>query len=147
MKKSCGIIVILNEKILLCHPTNSRWEGTYGVPKGKVEEGEEEIDCAVREFFEETGIKIDKEKLNTCSIIPYSNYQTGDIYYVQRFLGHKSILNTRIYIDLRNAYFQKGDEEFICRVATTIKEAEPLIVSGFEYVCEIGGARMFRKRK
>ena len=89
MKKSCGIIVILNEKILLCHPTNSRWEGTYGVPKGKVEEGEEEIDCAVREFFEETGIKIDKEKLNTCSIIPYSNYQTGEIYKTLHLYVHK----------------------------------------------------------
>ncbi len=64
-----------------------------------------------------------------------------------RFLGHKSIVNTKIYIDLEKAHYQEGNEEFICKVAITIKEAEPLIEAGFEYVCEIDGARMFRKRK
>ena len=52
-----------------------------------------------------------------------------------------------IYIDLSKAYFQKGNENFICKVAKTVKDAEPLIEAGFEYVYEIDGARMFRKRK
>jgi 8-oxo-dGTP pyrophosphatase MutT (NUDIX family) len=89
MKKSCGIIVLLGEKILLCHPTSSRWEGTYGVPKGKVHEGEEHIDCAVREFREETGITIDKDKLNANMIISYENYQTKEIYKELYLFVHK----------------------------------------------------------
>ncbi|MDQ1280371.1 MAG: integrase/recombinase XerD [Thermoproteota archaeon] len=73
--------------------------------------------------------------------------QTEDIYYVQRFLGHKSILNTMIYISLEEAHYHEGNEKFICKVTTTIKEAEPLIEAGFEYVCEIDGTRIFKKRK
>lgn len=80
MIHACGIIVLYENKVLLCHPTNSRWEGTYGVPKGRIEEGEETIDCAVREFFEETGIIIDKDKLNAKTIITYKNYQSGEAY-------------------------------------------------------------------
>lgn len=74
-------------------------------------------------------------------------HQTRDIYYVMRFLGHKNILNTMIYIDLEEAHFQKGNEEFICKVAKTVKDAEPLIETGFDCVCEIYEANMFKKRK
>jgi len=74
-------------------------------------------------------------------------HQTRDIYYVMRFLGHRNINNTMIYITLEEAYFQKVNEEFVCKVADTVKDAKPLIEAGFEYVCEIDGARMFRKRK
>jgi 8-oxo-dGTP pyrophosphatase MutT (NUDIX family) len=77
---SCGIIVLFGEKILLCHPSNSREEGTYGVPKGRIHVGEAHIDCAVREFKEETGITVDKDKLTSSMIISYESYKTKEIY-------------------------------------------------------------------
>lgn len=89
MKTSCGIIVLLGEKILLCHPTASRAEGTYGVPKGKINVGEEFIDCAIREFKEETGITIDKDKLSANMIISYENYQTKEVYKQLHLFVHK----------------------------------------------------------
>ena len=61
MKVSAGIVLILNKsKILLAHPTKSKWYETYSVPKGGVDEGEETIDAALRELREETSLVIDK---------------------------------------------------------------------------------------
>lgn len=79
-KNSCGIIVIYNDKVLLCHPTKAKWNGTYGVPKGRLNDGEENIDCAVREFKEETGILIDKNLLTVSTVLTYENYNTKEIY-------------------------------------------------------------------
>jgi hypothetical protein len=38
-------------------------------------------------------------------------------------------------------------EDYVCETASTVKEAQKLIESGFEYVCEIEGEKMFRKVK
>ncbi len=69
--------------------------------------------------------------------------RTRDILYVMRLLGHKNIKNTLIYT--RMVSF--GNEDFVCRVARTIDECTKLIESGFEYVTELDGTKLFRKRK
>jgi len=61
MEISAGLAIIYKEKLLLVHPTKQSWEGTYSLPKGKLEKGEEPIDAAIRETWEETGIKVPKE--------------------------------------------------------------------------------------
>ena len=38
-------------------------------------------------------------------------------------------------------------EDYICKIAETIEEACQLIESGFEYVTEMDGIKIFRKRK
>jgi hypothetical protein len=38
-------------------------------------------------------------------------------------------------------------DEWICKGANTIKDAKALIEAGFEYVTEIDGTKLFRKRK
>ena len=58
---SAGLVIIQDGKILLAHPTNAGWMGTFSIPKGHVEEGEELIDAAIRETSEEVGIDIDKK--------------------------------------------------------------------------------------
>lgn len=62
-------------------------------------------------------------------------HQTKDILYVMQFLGHKNINNTLIYIQLEEALFKNMNEEFICKVASTLQETKDLIEAGFEYVC------------
>jgi len=69
--------------------------------------------------------------------------QTKDILFVKWFLGHKRIENTLVYTHLVN--FES--DEFICKAAKTIEEASKLIESGFEYVTELDGVKLFRKRK
>jgi len=61
VKKSAGLVIIKNNKILLCHPTNARWFGTYSIPKGGLEHCETKIDAAIRETSEEVGIIIPED--------------------------------------------------------------------------------------
>ncbi|MCJ7632473.1 tyrosine-type recombinase/integrase [Candidatus Bathyarchaeota archaeon] len=70
-------------------------------------------------------------------------YRTNNILHVMEILGHRSILNTMIYtkfMGLRN-------DDYSSQVAKTVEEACKLVDSGFDYVCEIDGSKIFRKRK
>lgn len=71
-------------------------------------------------------------------------HKTKDIVHVQRKMGHRSLKNTLIYIDL--ADFQ-DEEEYISKVAQSPEEIQQLIKAGFEYVCQKDGLTFFRKRK
>jgi hypothetical protein len=57
--------------------------------------------------------------------------------------GHKNIKNTLIYTQLIN--FE--DDEYIYKTVKSLKEATELIEAGFEYVTEMDGCKLFRKRK
>ncbi len=56
---------------------------------------------------------------------------------------HQSIKNTLIYTQL----IEFKEDDFVCKVAKTIKEASELIESGFEFVCAMDDAQLFKKRK
>jgi len=70
-------------------------------------------------------------------------HATKDLILVKETLGHRSIQSTMIYTQLIN--FE--EDEYICKVARTLKEAAELIESGFEYVTDFENAKLFRKRK
>jgi len=73
-------------------------------------------------------------------------HKTHDLVHVQRLLGHKSILNTMIYVNLEQAIFEACDD-YIVKTASTLDEASKLLEVGFEYVTDMDGAKLFRKRK
>ena len=52
-----------------------------------------------------------------------------------------------MYVQLDEALFKQENEEYVCKVATTIEETKQLIEAGFQYVCDHDGNKMFRKRK
>ena len=53
-----------NGEILLLHRQNHKPQGdTWGVPAGKVDEGESVMTSLQREAWEETGVKLDSEKI------------------------------------------------------------------------------------
>jgi len=52
-----------------------------------------------------------------------------------------------LYIHVAKSIFQSSDDEFHVSVAKTVEEACKLVEVGFEYVTEINGAKIFRKRK
>lgn len=60
---SAGLAVIQNGTILLVHPKDSEWWGTFSIPKGHIEEGEKPIDAAIRETQEEIGLTISKHEI------------------------------------------------------------------------------------
>jgi ADP-ribose pyrophosphatase YjhB (NUDIX family) len=55
MKRAAGILIIEDGKVLAVSRKNN--QNDFGIPGGKCEEGEAFEDCAVRELFEETGLK------------------------------------------------------------------------------------------
>lgn len=69
--------------------------------------------------------------------------KTKDIVHVQRLLGHKNIQNTLRYLGVVDF----TTEEYTVKVARTVEEATKLIEQGFQYVTEMDGAKIFRKRK
>jgi len=74
--------------------------------------------------------------------------KTKDIMHVQSMLGHRRINNTQIYINLEQAIFKEGDDsEYTTRIAKTVKGARALLEAGFEYVTDMDGFKLFRKRK
>ena len=70
-------------------------------------------------------------------------HKTKDILHVREVLGHKSINSTLLYTQL--VIFK--DDDFTARVAHSEKEACQFIEAGFEFVCDFGGNKLFRKRK
>jgi integrase len=69
---------------------------------------------------------------------------TKDILFVQRQLGHRSLSNTVRYTRMVN-FDTEGS--YVAKVARTVEDATALIEAGFEYITDIDGSKMFRKRK
>ena len=67
MEKSCGCIIINDDKVLLIKQTKGHW----GFPKGHVEKDETEIETATREVKEETNldVAIDENKRYTMKYV------------------------------------------------------------------------------
>jgi len=70
--------------------------------------------------------------------------QTRDPLYVKDKMGHTKLETTMIYTKL---IIYPVDEEYICRVAETLEEAQDLIEAGFEKHDEFNGVHLYRKRK
>jgi integrase len=71
-------------------------------------------------------------------------HKTKDILFVKQQMGHRKIETTLVYTQLLQ--FDK-DESYTCKVGKNIEEATQLAESGFEYVTEMDGLKLFRKRK
>jgi len=71
-------------------------------------------------------------------------HKTRDILFTKQQMGHRKIETTLIYTQLLQ--FDK-DDNYTCRVAHNVEQATDLIESGFEYVTEMDGIKLFRKRK
>jgi ADP-ribose pyrophosphatase YjhB (NUDIX family) len=70
---SAGILLIYDNKVLLCHPSNNYWTNTFSPPKGHVEEGESSEEAAIRECYEETSIVVKREQLGKQFTVNYTN--------------------------------------------------------------------------
>ena len=69
-KKSSGILIYRKSErgieVFLVHPGGPFWngkeDGAWGIPKGEINDGEDEFVCALRELKEETGIVISEDR-------------------------------------------------------------------------------------
>lgn len=88
--KACGFLIVQGDPIesflLMKHP--SRWD----LPKGHVDEGETEMQCALRELEEETGIQADD-----ITVDPDFRYQLQYVVHYKRKFGGSDALKTVVY--------------------------------------------------
>lgn len=70
-------------------------------------------------------------------------YRTKDILYVKELLGHRDIKTTLMYTQLVS--FQS--DRYHVKVSQSLKEDKELLASGFEYVTERDGLKIYRKPK
>ena len=78
MKTSCGVIII-NEKneIFMGHSTGNKF---YDIPKGLLDEGENELECALRECKEETSIDLTNKPLKDLGLFSYNKEKNLYLY-------------------------------------------------------------------
>jgi integrase len=74
-------------------------------------------------------------------------HKTHDMDYVRRQLGHKSVLNTQLYVNMEQALYLSSSNDYHVKVASTVEEAVKLVEVGFEFVTDMNGEKIFRKRK
>ena len=75
MKISAGIIIKHKDRLLFCLPSN--YTQTYSFPKGGVERTDKNLkDTAIRECYEEVGIKINESQINDEFVVKYTKLKT-----------------------------------------------------------------------
>ena len=84
-EKSCGAVVFDGDKVLVIQQVKGHW----GFPKGHVEEGETEVETAMREIKEETNIDVEINE-NYRYIERYSpeeNVEKDVVFFVAKKIG------------------------------------------------------------
>lgn len=79
-EKSCGCIIINNDKVLLVKHNQGHWD----FPKGHVEKGETEVETAIREVKEETNldVSVQKERRYVVEYYPEENIKKEVVYFL-----------------------------------------------------------------
>lgn len=82
--ESCGFIIINTDgKMLIAHPTNDfSGAGIWTFPKGHIEYGENQIECALREVYEETNLDLNKIKGNKSFLCKTENVNRTVVYFL-----------------------------------------------------------------
>jgi integrase/recombinase XerD len=104
-----------------------------------------------REVRNRLAKKLNNESLKTIRLYDLRHYfatmdyaKFQDLKRTQYLMGHKHSSTTDIYTHLLN----NGEEaEWNCKTATTIQEVTALIEQSFQYVTEMDGIKIFKKRK
>jgi len=133
MKKSAGVIVKSGNKCLLCKRSNvETYSGEWSIPGGKVEPGEEIIDAANREFYEETNKTLtgELEFIGVMSRMNRKGTKISSMMYV--FLID---VDKPVHPDLENAEY--GEEHSECGYFSIDDLPEPLAENLKEHLINV----------
>lgn len=92
LKVTCAIIILENMVLVAKKGPNMRMAGKYEFPGGKLEIGESEEQCIVREIKEELGIVIQPIMKLTPSTHHYQNLSITLIPFICKYLGGEIML-------------------------------------------------------
>ena len=105
-EKSCGVIVFTRIENTIKYIIIKSVNGFYGFPKGHVENDETETETALREVFEEVGLKptlVDGFRETVEYYIPSINVQKKVVYYLGDYKNQdivyqkEELLNAELY--------------------------------------------------
>ena len=83
-----------------------------------------------------------------CNIENGRNYENNVVFPIIVGFWTRRFCARALYINLEQAIFSEGDDsEYTTRIAKTIKGARALLAAGFDYVTDMNGYKLFRKRK
>ena len=74
-------------------------------------------------------------------------HKCHDLNIVKNKMGHRNISSTEIYLHTEQVAFAKDSDEWNVKGVTTAEEAMNLMAVGFEFVAEMDGLKVLRKRK
>lgn len=114
-EKSCGAVVFTKIDNCIKYLVIQNLSGIYGFPKGHVEEGESETETALREVFEEVGVKVklikgfrtedehlNTQKENTMKKIVYflGEYDNQEINYQKEEVSNAELIDYETAMNL-----------------------------------------------
>ena len=89
VRKAVRTFLIIDNKVIVIKYKTNKNMNYYDIPGGKIEENESAINASIREFKEETGIEIIKQKYKGNVIVEYPNMIFDfDIYLVNDYKGN-----------------------------------------------------------
>lgn len=99
-KMSCGVIITNGTVILMLHVTKkSHWD----IPKGQKEENETNIEAALRELQEESGVILLPEQLIPLGTISYNKEKDLSLFlYYTDILPQKDNMECSSYVNIAN---------------------------------------------
>ena len=106
-EKSCGCIIVKNKKVLLVYEKNRNF---WGFPKGHMEDGETEIETALREVKEEVGleVEIDKERRYTLNYVIRDEIDKTTVLYIAKAKNEEIIMQENEIENIRWCSFEEA---------------------------------------
>jgi len=124
---SVGIVFNYGKLFLLVHPTGFK-HNNWSYPKGRVESGEDWNEAAIREFQEETGVKLPKNFLDNKKLYELNpvEKQSGikHYWYYKHSLTHEEFetyFNSEFVIPKENLQIEEIDEARFIEIETAKK--------------------------
>lgn len=103
------------------------------------------------EMKNKLAVKLDNPRLKQIAFRSFRHWKatneyhkTKDILHIKWMRGHRRLENTLVYTHLVNFDESEG---YVCKVAHNLLECTQLIESGFDYITEMDGVKLFKKRK
>ena len=114
-EKSCGIIVFTRENDIIKYVIIKSIGGFYGFPKGHVENNETETQTAIREVFEEVGLKptlINGFRETVEYYIPSADVQKQVVYFLGEYNNQDIVFQKEELLSAELMEFSKANESF-----------------------------------
>ena len=107
---SYNLIMVLNKeetKALMCLRSKNPYKGLYNLVGGKIDEGEDDLDSAYRELFEETGIDQTSIKL-----LPFIDFTWHTVNMEMKVFIGRINKEVKLIEEIHRLYWLSIDENF-----------------------------------